>query len=98
MRFNPVAPAKYEEDDVAALKAVAAGNASPAQQKRALLWIVHRAAMTYDETFVQGRTDTTHFLTGRRNVGLQIMKLVNVPIGELIPPEKPKKKGPSDVG
>jgi hypothetical protein len=98
MRANPIGPARYEEDDIAALKAVAAGNASPAQQKRALVWIVHRAAMTYDETFVQGQNDATYFLTGRRNVGLQIMKLVNVPIGELIPPEKPKKKGLPDVG
>jgi hypothetical protein len=98
LKFNPVAPARYDEEDVAALKAVAAGNASAGQQKRALSWIVHRAAMTYDEMFVQGQADTTNFLTGRRNVGLQIMKLVNVPVGDLIPPEKPKRKGPSNVG
>ncbi len=76
-------PAKYDDKDVAAIKAVAAGNASPSQQKRALDWIIHKAAATYDEPFVPGQGDLTFHLTGRRNVGLQIVKLVNVPIDVL---------------
>lgn len=74
----PHGPAAYEIEDVDAVKAVAAGNASPAQQKRAMDWIIQRAAMTYDETFVAGSADVTAFLAGRRSVGLQIVKLINV--------------------
>lgn len=87
MKFNPLAPASYEDDDVEAVKAVAAGNATPGQQKRALQWIVHKAAMTYDEMFVPGQADVGHHLTGRRNVGNQILKLVNTPIDLLTKPK-----------
>jgi hypothetical protein len=76
-------PAKYDDEDVAAIKAIAAGNASPGQQQRGLAWIIHKAAMTYDEPFIPGQGDLTFHLTGRRNVGLQIVKLVNVPIDAL---------------
>lgn len=90
-RVNPMAPAAYDDLDVEAIKAVAAGNASEGQQKRALAWIVYKAAMTYDEVFVPGQTDVGHHLTGRRNVGNQILKLVNTPIHLLT------KKGIPDV-
>jgi hypothetical protein len=73
-------PAKYDDLDVEAIKAIAAGNASPGQQQRGLNWIIHKAAMTYDEPFVPGQVDLTSHLTGRANVGRQIVKLVNVPI------------------
>ena len=91
-RFNPMAPAAYDDLDVEAVKAVAAGNASEGQQKRAIAWIVHKAAMTYDEVFVPGQPDVGHHLTGRRNVGNQILKLVNTPIHLLTKP-----KGTTDV-
>ncbi|MBZ9981327.1 hypothetical protein LB521_09165 [Mesorhizobium sp. BR-1-1-8] len=92
MKSNPLAPASYEDLDVEAIKAVAAGYASEGQQKRALAWIVHHAAMTYDEMFVPGQPDVGHHLTGRRNVGNQILKLVNTPIHLLTKP-----KGKLDV-
>lgn len=77
--------ASYDEAEVAAIKAVAAGNASPGQQKLALDWIVHKAARTYDEPFLPGQHDLTMNLLGRRSVGLQIVKLVNVPLRRLVP-------------
>ena len=77
--MKPSGPAEYQIADVDAVKAVAAGHASPGQQKRALDWIIKAAAMTYDETFVAGEGDVTAFLAGRRNVGLQIVKLINTP-------------------
>jgi len=82
--------ATYDEADVAAVKAVSAGNASPEQQRRALDWIVHKAARTYDEPFMPGYDDLTTHLMGRRNVGLQIVKLVNVPIKQLVKPQAKK--------
>lgn len=88
MKSNPLAPATYEEADVDAIKAMAAGNASEGQQKRGMQWIVHKAAMTYDETFVPGHPDVSDHLTGRRNVGNQILKLVNTPIHLLVKSKK----------
>lgn len=75
----PFKPALYDVATVEAMKAVAAGNASEGQQKRALAWIINSAAMTYDETMVPGMPDVASYLQGRRNVGLQIVKLVNLP-------------------
>ncbi|QND67646.1 hypothetical protein HB777_29390 [Mesorhizobium loti] len=92
LRFNPMAPADYDDLDVEAVKAVAAGNASEGQQKRAMAWIVHKAAMTHDEPFVPGQPDVTARLTGRMSVGRQILKLVNTPIHLLTKP-----KGTTDV-
>ena len=88
MKTVPHAPAAYDDEDVAAVKAVAAGNASPGQQKRCLTWIIHKAAMTYDETFVPAQPDVSAFLAGRRNVGNQVLKLVNVPIEVLTRKDK----------
>ncbi|RWN31761.1 hypothetical protein [Mesorhizobium sp.] len=87
-KSNPLAPASYDDLDVEAIKAVAAGNASEGQQKRALHWIVHQAAMTFDEPFVPGQQDVSDHLTGRMNVGRQILKLVNVPIHQLTKTER----------
>lgn len=82
--------ATYDEAEVLAVKAVAAGNASPEQQKRALDWIIQKAARTYDEPFMPGQHDLTLNLLGRRNVGLQIVKLINVPVKKLVPSKNPQ--------
>ena len=76
--------ARYDEADVMAIKALAEGNAGPSQQKRALEWIIHKAARTFDEPFIPGHADVTANMTGRRSVGLQIIKLVNVPVSILL--------------
>lgn len=91
MKNDPFRPARYEQYDALAIKAVAAGKASEAQQQRAMQWIIHAAAMTYDETFVPGRSDLSDFLQGRRSVGLQIVKLINVPIDLLKPSDTERK-------
>ena len=72
------APALYERADIIAIQALATGTASEGQQKRALDWIVFHAAGTYDDQFVSGRDDERCFLLGRRNVGLQIVKLMKL--------------------
>lgn len=81
--WQPWHPAKWETPDAAAIQALARGDASPEQQKRALAWITNSAAMTYDETFVAGQGDVSQFLAGRRNVGLQIVKLLKVALNAL---------------
>lgn len=75
---QPWHPCEWDIHDAYALKALAAGNANEGQQKRALNWII-RAAGTYEPTFYAGQPDCTNFAEGMRHVGLQIVKLVNMP-------------------
>lgn len=89
MKRSPIAPGVYTVAIAEAVKAVAAGNASPSQQQACMNWIIHHAAGTYDETFVPGQSDASDYLAGRRNVGLQLVKLINVPISHL-KPDPPK--------
>lgn len=75
-------PADYDLPDIAAVKAVAAGEATPDQQRRALDWIIKTAAATYDEPFrsdADGGERETNFALGRAFVGRQVVKLINMP-------------------
>jgi len=75
-------PAPYSYADVVAVRAVATGEATPEQQKRALDWLIHSAAGAYEISFRsdgQGGDRETAFAEGRRFVGLQLVKLVNLP-------------------
>jgi hypothetical protein len=73
------ATAPYEVVDVHALRALMRGDASEAQQKRALSWIINHAAATYDLSYRAGQDGDrdTIFAEGRRYVGLQIVHLIN---------------------
>src|SRR4051812_7230668 len=80
----PWKPAPYEPADAAAIQALQAGAATPAQQKRALAWIIRECCRTYDLSFRPGGPDgdrDTAFAEGRRAVGLQLVTMVNVKIG-----------------
>jgi hypothetical protein len=92
MKTDQFAPARFSRYDALAIKAVAAGKASEGQQIRAMQWIIQAAARTYDETFVPGQSDLSDYLSGKRNVGLQLVKLINVPIDELNTTDKPERK------
>ncbi len=72
--------ALWELADAAAMKALARGDASADQQKRALDWIIRCAAMTYDESFVPGHPDVAAYRAGRISVGRQIVGLINAKI------------------
>lgn len=73
----PYFPPPWEVADAAALQSLARGDATPDQQQRALNWIIYGAAGTYDADY---RTDTRDhaFVSGRRFVGLEIVKLLKV--------------------
>lgn len=71
-------PPDYNKSDVFAVKALAAGNASDHQQKQALRWIVNQACGTYDLSFRPESERATCLAEGRRFVGLQIVKLLNL--------------------
>lgn len=80
-------PAKLERGDVMAIKALAAGNANEGQQKRAIECILIDMCGIRDETFNPGLTRdgrkvdgerVSTFLQGRRSVGLQIARCIQM--------------------
>lgn len=75
---QPWHPAEYDLFDITALQALARGEANEQQQRRALDWIITKAAMTYDEPFVEGKPDASAYLAGRMSVGRQIVKLLKL--------------------
>jgi hypothetical protein len=77
--FRPWRPPAYDLADVYAIKAVAAGTANEDQQRRAMQWIINKAAMTYDETYQPDSARDTDFAQGKAFVGRQIVKLINLP-------------------
>lgn len=74
---SPILPPLWDKPDATALQALAQGKATPEQQQRALNWIIYGAANTYDLDY---RTDSRDhaFVSGRRFVGLQIIKLIKL--------------------
>jgi hypothetical protein len=79
-------PAEYDQEDVRAIQTLAqyadgSGEAvSPAQCRRALDWIILKAAATYDNGFV-AHDPGGHigaFIDGRQSVGQQIVKLIKL--------------------
>ena len=73
-------PADYDIKDIRAIQALADGNASDEQQKRALDWIINKAAGTYEDPII---ADDPHgrigaFMNGRASVGRQIIKLMKL--------------------
>ncbi len=70
----PYLPATYDVADIAAIQACLKGEATPEQQKRAMEWIMYKAANMND---LEYRTDGRDhaFASGRRYVGMQIYKL-----------------------
>lgn len=69
--------AEYVLPDIVAMQALERGDATPEQQKRALNWIIVNAAGTFDLDF---RVDSRNhaFVSGRRFVGLQIVKMLKL--------------------
>lgn len=82
----PWLPPVYEPADVAAIQALARGNASMDQQKRALTWLIEKAAGTYEMSYrpggAEGERDTA-FAEGRRFVGNQVVKMTKLKQGKL---------------
>lgn len=79
----PYLPVPYEDLDAYALRALAKGEANEWQQKRTLDWIIRQAADTYGLSYRPESDRDTAFAEGRRFVGLQIVKLLNLPASVL---------------
>lgn len=74
----PWAPPGYEIADIGALQALARGDASEHQQKRALAYVVNTLCGTYDLSYRPDSERDTAFAEGRRFVGLQVVKLLKL--------------------
>ena len=82
----PWKPAPYEIADAAAIQALARGDATKDQQRRALDWILYGPCHLRDEPYRPGGPEgdrDTAFALGQANVGRQIAKLMTVNIGAL---------------
>lgn len=83
---KPVPPylrCDYDIPTVAAVQALAAGAATPDQQRAVLNWLVNQAAATYGQSFQEAGDRETCFAEGRRYVGNQIVKLTKISINAL---------------
>lgn len=77
----PYLPAEFEVADAAALQALARGQATAEQQRRALDWVMFKASDYLNEPFRPGGLDgerDTIFAIGRGFVGRQVAKLINL--------------------
>lgn len=79
----PIPPAKWDIADVSALQALEQGKATPEQQKRAIMWIVNNACLTYDFCDQPESDRLSAIYDGRRFAGLQIVKLIKLNMAAL---------------
>lgn len=90
-----VGPGFLNKADAMAIKAMAEGQATAEQQKRALDAIIYRVACTDDLSFRaddHGGERDGAFAEGKRYVGLQLKKLVATRIDILLGQDKPTRK------
>jgi len=87
VKSGPWAPVPYGKPEVACIQALAAGNATPEMQRRALKWIVEIAAGYYDLSFRPGEDGRreTDFAEGKRFVGAQIVKMTQLNLSKMKP-------------
>ena len=83
--------AEWELPDAEAFQALRRGDCPPHLQQRAVEWLI-RAAGTHDLSFRPGVDGDrlTAFAEGKRFVGMQVIKLINLNLDEI---EKAKKNG-----
>lgn len=73
----------YDIPTVAAVQALARGEATPDQQRDALNFIINQAAATYGTSFQLEGDRETAFAEGRRFVGNQLVKLTKLSLNAL---------------
>ena len=75
------------DQEVHALRALAAGEADAGQQRKALQLIVRKFARGYDVAFVPGAPDQSAFLAGRGFVAQLVFKYLKLDLSKLPKPE-----------
>lgn len=76
---RPWHPAPFSVDHVYAMQNLAKGEANEVQQKLALDFLINGLSCTYESIYFADNPRDTDFASGKRHVGLQIVKLVNMP-------------------
>lgn len=74
----PWKPAPWEPADIASIQALARGDASPEQQRRAIDYIINDIAGTYDMSYRPDSERDSVFAEGKRFVGLSIVKAIKL--------------------
>lgn len=74
----PWKPVPWEPADAGAIQALARGDATADQQKRALDYIINNIAGTYDLSYRPDSDRDSAFAEGKRFVGLQIVTKLNL--------------------
>jgi len=82
----PYEPPKFEPADASAFQALRRGDASEAQQKRALEWFI-TASGTHDLDYRKDPRDHA-FVSGRRFMGLQVIKMLKLNASKLVKPKE----------
>jgi hypothetical protein len=77
-RKNPWVPPEPSLDVSVAIKAVAAGTANEHQQRKAMQWIINDLCGTYDMSYRPDSERDTTFAEGKRFVGNQLVKEINI--------------------
>jgi hypothetical protein len=78
-KHSPLLPAPYTAAESYAIRMLAQGEATPAQQRLALDWMIHKLCRTYDEPFRPGADGAreTDYALGKAHVGRQLVKHAN---------------------
>jgi hypothetical protein len=90
---EPWKPTEWEPADAAAIQALVRGDASPEQQRRAVDYIINDIARTYDMSYRPNSERDTTFAEGKRYVGAQIVKAINLNLAAI---RQAKSKTPQE--
>lgn len=82
--LKPWHPYLVEPADASAVQAMARGEASPDQQRRVLELVINKLTGNYDLSYRPDSERDTCFAEGKRFVGLQLVKLANISVTELV--------------
>ena len=78
---GPHEPPKWDVVHIAAFQAMEKGEATPHQQQVALDWLLHAASGIQNLSYWPESDRATAFAEGRRFVGLQVAKLLQLNAG-----------------
>lgn len=81
-----------DDKDAYAVQALFKGEASEAEQLRAVKWIVYELCGTYAQSFDPENQRTTDFNEGRRSVGRALVGIASLNVGKLSEARKDQKR------
>lgn len=89
---SPIEPARFDDFVVTSLQALADGNATAHEQKKALEWIINEASIANGLPYQPDSPRNTDFALGRAFVGQQIIGILKIPMINFAPSETPPER------